>query len=120
MTSLQMVLATAVITAIVTTVLLCAVFRWWMLPRLEARLAAQIEASRDDFARALERSVRKGLADGVAMLPSREVLQDTTRTLARTGMELVGDSLGAWLGGRRGRRSTDRTPGGDGSGNDSG
>lgn len=108
MTTLQLILATALASSLLTSALLYALFRWRLLPELEARMAA----AREDFSRSIERSVRKGLLDGVSALPSREVLQDTTRTIARTGMELVGDSLTAWLGGaRRGRRSSDRAPG---------
>lgn len=101
--------------SLLTALLVYLILRWKVLPELERRVEQRIRASHDELAQAIERGVKRGLLDGVASsLPSREVLQDTTRTIARTGMEMMGDSLNAWLGARR-RRRTDR----DGPGNDS-
>ena len=103
------IVLTSLLSSVATAALLYVLFLKKMLPAIEARLSARLASSREEFVQAVERSVRRGLLDGVAAsLPSREVLQDTTRTIARTGMEMMGDSLSAWLGGgRRGRRRDD-------------
>ena len=102
-----LVAATALLSAALTAIALVLVFRRVLLPEMEQRLAARMEVAREEFAVSVERAVRKGVLDGVASIPSREVLQDTTRTIARTGMELMGDSLSSLLG-RRGARREER------------
>ena len=116
MATVLLVLVTALLSAGFTALLLVVVFRRRILPELEQRLGERLEAAREDFAQSVERSVRKGFLDGVSSLPSREMLQDTTRTIARTGMGLVGDSLNTLLGGRRGSQKPGerQKPAGDG------
>lgn len=109
-----LVAATALLSAAFTAVALVVVFRRVLLPELEQRMAARMDVAREEFAVSVERAVRKGVLDGVASIPSREVLQDTTRTIARTGMELMGDSLSSLLG-RRGARRDDRKDDAEGS-----
>lgn len=109
MSTLALVVTASVLSAALTALLVALAFQRLVVPRLEERLRARLEAEREEFAQAVARSVRKGLLEGVSALPSREVLQDTTRTIARTGMELVGDGLNTLLGGRRpARRTGDR------------
>lgn len=118
MDGLLMMAGIALLSAVMTTGLLYFVFVWKVLPRIEERVAARLEQSREDIVQAVERGVRRGLFEGVASsLPSREALQDTTRTIARTGMEMMGDGLSAWLGSRRQRRKGDPGNSGDENGN---
>ena len=42
----------------------------------------------------VEQSVERGLLKGVKQIPSAEVLRDTTRTLSKTGGELLEQGLG--------------------------
>jgi hypothetical protein len=60
---------------------------------------AEVEVRLGDL---LESRVSQGVVKGVAAIPSKEMLRDTTRSVARTGVELVEEGLSTFLG--RGRR----------------
>ena len=100
-----MVAVTAVLSSMCT---LLAVALWMNLhvrPRvaqdLETLLREQAEQAADLMAAKVEEAVRRGIVDGVTSLPTREVLQGTTRNIARTSVEIVEDRLGQLFGRRR-------------------
>lgn len=102
-----------VATALLGALFTCLLMSYWIRVRLWPRLLADIdeefrvrlkEAS-DVLGERVERSVRKGVVDGVTSLASREVLSGTTRNIARSGAGMVEDGLG-WILGRR--REDDR------------
>ncbi len=53
----------------------------------------------------IEQKVSQGVVNGVRAIPTTEMLKDTTRTVARTGAELVEDGLQVLLSGGRSRKS---------------
>lgn len=115
MTTVGLVLAAAALGAAVMALALVLVWRRVLLPDLERRLDERLARANEEFAQTVERSVRKGFVDALSStLPSREVLQDTTITVARTGMEMIGESLTTLLGRRGGRRAAVREPKGGG------
>ena len=98
------IVATALLSGLVT----CVLMGYWIRSRLWPQLMAEIdeefrvrlqEAS-DVLGDRVEHSVRKGVVDGVTSLASREVLSGTTRNLARGSAELMEESLG-WILRRR-------------------
>ena len=81
-------------------------FRRRWLPRLEDELRAReaaLDAKLAAFGEVLEAHVKKGIVDGVTAIPSSEVIREGTRSLARTGAEVVTAGLETLLGGRRRR-----------------
>ena len=79
-------------------------FRTRWRPRLEAELTArekELDAKLAAFGERLEAHVRKGIVDGVAALPSSDVIREDTRSLAKTGVEIVSAGLDSLLGGGR-------------------
>lgn len=68
---------------------------------LEKKLSKRIKSGLDVLEERIEKAVRRGVLDGVQALTSKEVLQDTTRSLARSGAELVENSISQMLGRRR-------------------
>lgn len=99
--------------AIVITAVLCGVsacvitalwFRYRELPRAKAELdralRSRIDAGADVIAERVEDAVRRGVTDGFTNLARREVLEDTTRNIARTGAEFVEERLGRIFGRR--------------------
>lgn len=79
---------------------------WWLWQRrlkkeLQDEIDAQVAQGIDELGRKVEDSVRQGIKEGVAALPSSEVLADATRTVARTGAEIVGAGIDSLLGNRR-------------------
>jgi hypothetical protein len=100
--------AAIMLTAIFSSILTCSVIAWWLQYRVRPRFMAQLdeefrqrlkEAS-DVMAARVEVAVSRGVRDGVTSLASREVIQGTTRNIARTGAGFVEDSLGKILGRR--------------------
>lgn len=101
-------LATAALSSVLTVGLVYYLFRSRWRPRLEEELRAR-EASLDDklaaFGERLEGHVRRGIVDGVTALPSSEVIREGTRSLAKTGLEVMSAGLGSLLGPRSRNRS---------------
>lgn len=100
---------TIILTALASALCTCLILGWWWQYRARPRLMAQLddefrqrlkEAS-DVMSARVEEAVRKGVRDGFTSLASREVLEGTTRNIARTGAGLVEDSIGRILGRRR-------------------
>jgi hypothetical protein len=103
------------VTAALSAALTCLVIAWWLQYRVRPRFMAQLdeefrqrlkEAS-DVMAVRVEEAVSRGVREGVTSLASREVIQGTTRNIARTGAGFVEDSLGKILG-RRSPRGSDQ------------
>jgi hypothetical protein len=83
------VFATALVSSLLTLGLAAALFHF----RLKARLARYAESFLRQLGENVEQSVERGLLKGVKQIPSAEVLRDTTRTLTRTGGDLIEQGL---------------------------
>lgn len=104
--------ATALLSSLLT---LAAV--WWLYRRhLRRELDARLDAALSELDRRLEKAlealgaiveerVRQGVLKGVASIPTTDVLTDTTRTVAKTSVELANKGLSALLGRRTKRPS---------------
>lgn len=105
-----MILLTGLVSAVLTVSGIAVWMHFHMAPRmaedLEELLGREAERAADLMAEKVEEGVRRGVIDGVTQLPTREVLQDTTRNMARTSVEIVESRLGSIFG-RRSRRSRD-------------
>lgn len=101
----MMILATAVTASLMTLGVLAAWMKFFVSPSLardlETLLREQAEQAADLMAVKVEEAVRRGIVDGVTSLPTREVLQGTTRNIARTSVEIVEERLGSLFGKRR-------------------
>jgi len=101
----MMILATAVTASLMTLGVLAAWMKFFVSPSLardlETLLKEQAEQAADLMAVKVEEAVRRGIVDGVTSLPTREVLQGTTRNIARTSVEIVEERLGSLFGKRR-------------------
>ncbi|MBA3979389.1 MAG: hypothetical protein C0462_02190 [Alcanivorax sp.] len=101
----MMILATAVTASLMTLGVLAAWMKFFVSPSLardlETLLREQAQQAADLMAVKVEEAVRRGIVDGVTSLPTREVLQGTTRNIARTSVEIVEERLGSLFGKRR-------------------
>lgn len=104
MSEVAEIAATALLSSVVTLWLVAVYFKRYLLPQLERDFQALIDRAIEDLGRTVEERVKKGVLDGVASIPSAEMLQSTTRAAAQTGVDLVGAGLNALLGGRRERK----------------
>lgn len=104
----------ALFTAVLSSALTLGV-AWWLWERrlrrrLETRLEARLAGVREELGETIRQRVRQGILDGVAAIPSAEVIRGTQKSLADAAAELVRGGVSSLLGGPR---PADRRRGGD-------
>jgi len=100
-TTLITIITTAFITS-VTTITIC---HFYFEKKIKHQLDDKIENSIEKLGDVVEEKVRQGIINGVASIPSREVLLDTTRTIAKTGADIVEEGLSTFFGKRTARKT---------------
>lgn len=98
--TLELIL-TALASSLITVGILAWYFQRVLLPRLERDFERLLRAATAELGREVEERVKRGVLEGVAAIPSAEMLQQTTRTVAQTGVDLVGAGLNSLLGRKR-------------------
>jgi hypothetical protein len=101
-----MMMMAIVLTAAFSSLLTLLVVALWahlfFQPRLKRDLWRELDEQSQRAARliseSVEEAVKRGLVDGVRALPTREMLEETSRSLARTSSEIVGERLGRLFG----------------------
>ena len=89
------ILSTAVLSSLLTLVLAY----WYFDRRLKRRLDQRLTELQEEFGSVIQERVRRGVLEGVASIPSAEVLKDTGQTLSAAAGDLVRNSLGTLLRG---------------------
>lgn len=97
------IVGTALLSSLLTLWLVYLFFDRYLLPRLERQLQQQLDKAIADLGPTIEERVKRGILEGVAAIPSAEMLQSTTRAVTQTGVDLVGAGIDALLG-RRDRK----------------
>lgn len=87
------IIATALLSSIFTLAIGFYILRKHAGTRYDNAVKDAIERFKVEVGPEIEQRVKQGMLEGVKSLPSKEVLRDTTRTIAKTGLDLVGDSL---------------------------
>ena len=76
----------------------------------EDYLANRLQQERAQFGSEIQTrvsdGVREGIADGIAAIPSTQVLRRTRQTMAKTGREIVGSGFQTLFGKRPSRQAT--------------
>lgn len=104
--TLLTIVATALLSSVVTLMIAIHYFRKHAQPRYEKAVTDAIERFKAEVGPEIEQRVKQGVLEGIKSLPTREVLRDTTRTIAKTGLDIVGDGL------KIATRSRPKRPGG--------
>lgn len=91
--TLLTIIATALLSSLLTLGIANYIFQKRVKKRYEAGLKEAIEQFKAEVGPEIEARVKKGVMEGIKSLPSREMLRDTTRTIAKTGLDIMGDSL---------------------------
>lgn len=98
------IVVSALLSAFVTLLVVALWGHFYFLPRLKRDLQKEMDEQAYKAARliseSVEDAVKKGLVDGVRSLPTREVIEHTSRSLAKSSSEIVGDRLGKFFGRR--------------------
>ena len=92
--NLVLVLLTAVLSCALTLGSAWLFYRRKLQPDLERK----IEETMGELAQRVGEKVRQGVLDGVASIPSTEVLRGTQRSVVKTAADLIEDGLSALLG----------------------
>lgn len=91
-------------TALLSSLLTLALAYWWIDRHLKRRLERRWSQLQEELGAELQERVRRGVVEGVASIPSAEVLKGTGQALSATAGDLVRSGLDAFLGGRTGDR----------------
>lgn len=101
MHTVLIIAATAICSSVLTVVL-----GSWLLRRFwERELEMRLRQLHDDIGRTVETRVRRAVAESVNEPRPADMLRDSTWRAARSGSDLLTDSLGSLIG--RWRRQTD-------------
>ena len=92
-------LLTILSTAVLSSLLTLALAYWYFDRRLKRRLDQRLTELQEEFGSVIQERVRRGVLEGVASIPSTEVLKDTGQTLSGAAGDLVRNSLGTLLRG---------------------
>lgn len=90
---LPIIAVTALLSSAFTLALAYLIARRFMTERAEQGIRLFIKRFREEVGPVIEERVKKGVRDGFSSLASREVLRDTTRNMAKSGVDFVGDTL---------------------------
>ncbi len=101
MTTLFSILFTAVFSAALTLGAAWWVFKNYFLEDFQKALDEKVEEVGAKLEARVREGVRLGVIDGVAQLPTTEVLNKTTENVVRTGQTRVEQGLGSILGPRK-------------------
>ncbi|MAR90017.1 MAG: hypothetical protein CML06_03930 [Pseudomonadales bacterium] len=91
--TLLTVIATALLSSLLTLGIAHYLMQKHLKHRLEERVTEAIERFKAEVGPEIEQRVKRGVQEGFKSLPSRETLRDTTRSIARTGLDIMGDGL---------------------------
>lgn len=89
-------------TAILSSILTLAIVRWWLRRQGAPLWEQHIDALHESIARTVEVRVKRAVIESLSETRQDEELRDSTWKAARTGGELINESLQALLG--RGKR----------------
>lgn len=102
------VIASAVLSSLLTLILAKRLFTKVIEPRIERRLRGEMEDGLEELGKVVEDRVKRGVLDAVATLPSTEFLRTGSATVVKTASGLVEGGLSSLLGGgKRSGRGTD-------------
>lgn len=94
--------ATALASSVLTAMILYRIVRTRLLPEIERSLERAGSDAAVKIGAEVETRVRAGIADAINGLASGDVIRSAARTASRTGVEILGESLGRILNpGRR-------------------
>ncbi|AUM14235.1 hypothetical protein [Ketobacter alkanivorans] len=109
--TLLTIIATALLSSLLTLGIAHFIFQKRLKHHYDAGVSEAIERFKAEVGPEIEARVKQGVLEGFKSLPSKEMLRDTTRTIAKTGLDLMGDSLKMATRPAR-TRGTGRRPGG--------
>ena len=100
--SVTWIVASALLSSFCTLLVVGVWANFYFQPRLrdslQRELDEQVEKAAQVLSDRVEDGVRRGLAEGVRNLPSKELLEGASRNLARSSAEMVGERLGNIFG----------------------
>ncbi|MEO7825485.1 MAG: hypothetical protein ABIR53_08815 [Paraperlucidibaca sp.] len=71
--------------------------RWWLLSQGQTIWSREIDALHESLARTVEIRVKRAMIESLAETRQDEDLRETTWKAARSGGELINESMKSWL-----------------------
>lgn len=84
-------------TAVLSSALTLGVARWWLMKQGHALWSREIDALHESLARTVEIRVKRAMIESLAETRQDEDLRETTWKAARSGGELINESMKSWL-----------------------
>ncbi|MCG8316805.1 MAG: hypothetical protein MI976_26615 [Pseudomonadales bacterium] len=97
LSQILVILLTALLSSLLTLGIAYFVIRKLIDDKADDTIKEITTRFKEDIGPELEQRVAQGVRNGFASLPSREVIRDTTRNMAKTGVDIVGDTLKPFL-----------------------
>lgn len=92
-----MIFLTMVFTALMSSALTLWVARWWLLKQGLAIWSREADALHESLARTVEIRVKRAMIESLAETRQDEDLRESTWKAARSGGELLNESMKTWL-----------------------
>ncbi|MFD0949754.1 hypothetical protein ACFQ0F_05040 [Paraperlucidibaca wandonensis] len=92
-----MIFIAMLFTAVLSSALTLWVARWWLMNQGQATWSREIDALHESLARTVEIRVKRAMIESLAETRQDEDLRETTWKAARSGGELINESMKSWL-----------------------
>lgn len=86
-----------IITALASSALTLGLARWWLLNQGQSIWSREIDALHESLARTVEIRVKRAMIESLAETRQDEDLRESTWKAARSGGELINESMKTWL-----------------------
>lgn len=86
-----------IITAVASSALTLWVARWWLMHQGQSIWSREIDALHESLARTVEIRVKRAMIESLAETRQDEDLRESTWKAARSGGELINESMKTWL-----------------------
>lgn len=92
-----MIIVAVILTSVLSSALTLYVARWWLLHRGHSMWSREIDALHESLARTVEIRVKRAMIESLAETRQDEDLRESTWKAARSGGELINESMKSWL-----------------------
>lgn len=106
---MSMLIVTVIATAVLSSLLTLLVGGWMVRRYWEREMEVRLRRLHDDIGRTVETRVRRAVTESLGEVRPGDTLRESTWRAARSGSELLSDSLGTLIGKNRRRRQTEES-----------
>jgi len=101
------IIVTALLSSLFTITIGYILFQKHLKQRVDRYIDKTWAKTRDELGVIIANRVKEGFLDGVTNIPSREVIRNTTRTMAKAGADILEETLSPLIGKSRTQNRSD-------------